>query len=174
MPTNKFFARAKERVPRLPEAIWRRRVENEFNELKASGAVFAANADWTEYTLELRGKGLFFDRGAVKPTFDHKVLVRLLRDYPYAGGLEVVWLTPIFHPNIRSEDGRVCIQLLNAWSEGLSLSSLVRGLKQLLENPNPGDPLNKEAAKYFLERGSELGTTPPQPRPNKPRVVLQR
>lgn len=159
-------------MPRLPEAIWRRRLENEFAELKASGISFAANADKTEYTIALRGKGVFLSSGAIKPVDSHKVRVRLLRDYPYPGGLEVTWLTPIFHPNIRSEDGRVCIQLLNAWSEGLSLSSLAAGLKQLLENPNPQDPLNKEAAKYFSEKQGIAHAQPLPRKLEKPTIVL--
>ncbi len=161
-------------MPRLPEAIWRRRLDNEFAELSASGAVFKAGADKTEYVLELSARGIVLQGGREVPVNSHRVRIRLLRDYPYPGGLEVTWLSPIFHPNIRPQDGRVCIQLLNAWSEGLSLVSLAAGLKQLLENPNPKDPLNKEAAKYFLEKQG-LAPSAGQPlarRLEKPTIVL--
>ncbi len=96
----------------------------------------------------------------------HSVLIDLLREYPYPGGVEVYWLTPIFHPNIREKDGAVCIQLVNAWRESQNLVSLVQGLYHLLENPNPQSPLNEEAARYYLEHPSLA-----QHKPTGPRVV---
>ena len=158
-------------MPRLPEAIWRRRIDNEYAELAKSGFQFTASADRTDYVFEFAGKGYFLAGTVVKPITSHKVAVQLLRDYPYAGGIDVTWATPIFHPNIRAEDGKVCIQLLNAWSEGLTLVSLAKGLRHLLEHPNPSDPLNKQAAKYFVEHGlCEPGAL--APKPGRPRIVL--
>jgi ubiquitin-protein ligase len=158
-------------MPRLPQAIWKRRIDNEFAELSRTGIKFTASADRTDYVLEFSGRGYFLDGGTVKTIDSHKVRVQLLRDYPYAGGIDVTWVTPIFHPNIRAEDGKVCIQILNAWSEGLTLVSLAKGLRHLLDHPNPSDPLNKSAAKYFVEHGlAAPGAL--APKPGKPRIVL--
>ncbi len=151
---------------RLPEAIWKRRLESEYNELQKAGATFDANDDRTEYTISINAPGKFLDGGEVHTRTQHTVLLQLSRDYPYPGGIMATWLTPIFHPNIRAEDGIVCIQLLNEWSESQNLVSAVNGLAQLLKNPNPQSPLNEDAARYYLEH-PELE----QNRPKGPRVV---
>lgn len=150
----------------LPESVWRRRLDSEYNELSESGFKFNVNYDKTEYVLELSGRGYFYTSNFLTPVNSHKVRVRLNRSFPYPGGIEVTWLSPIFHPNIRSEDGKVCIHLLNNWSGLNSLSSLARGLIQLLENPNPRDALDKRAAEYFAK--NFVGNKPVD---NKPRIV---
>jgi ubiquitin-protein ligase len=152
-------------MPQLPLEIWKRRLESEFLEMRASGENFEANAAKTEYTIVLKGEGLEEkENGAIAKRYMHQVKIILKREYPYAGGIEVYWLTPIFHPNISDPEGVVCIQLLNVWNEGVSVKSVVDGLKQLLQNPNPLDPLNKRAAKYFLEKETMAKTEDKKPR----------
>ncbi|TGZ84790.1 putative NEDD8 conjugating enzyme [Ascodesmis nigricans] len=52
----------------------------------------------------------------------------------------------IYHPNIDLE-GNVCLNILREdWKPVLSLHSVFIGLQLLFLEPNPGDPLNKEAA----------------------------
>lgn len=146
-------AKKKERdaMPHLPQEIWARRLESEYFEMLSSGISFQASSDKTRYVVSLNAPAFekTFD-GTVKQRREHEFKILLSRDYPYAGSVEVWWLTPIFHPNI-SKEGVVCIQLLNLWNEGTTVKSVVQGIKQLLENPNPADPLDKEAAKYFQE-----------------------
>jgi ubiquitin-protein ligase len=135
-------------MPFLPESIWRRRLESEFEEMSESGLDFQANQDKTEYSVKFSKKAFQKQGSTVSPIFNHEVKIILKRDFPYANSVEVFWLSPIFHPNI-AIDGRVCIQLLNKWSENQTVKSIVLGLEQLLDNPNPSSPLNKEAAEYF-------------------------
>mgnify|MGYP001606539720 CR=1 FL=1 len=142
-------------MPFLPEAIWRRRVDAEYTRLRDSGERFQVNADKTRYVISVAGPGLYKQGSTLTRRFNHDVEIVLKREYPYAGGIEVVWLTPIFHPNIR-EDGRVCIHLLNEWSEAQTLDALVNALRQLLKAPNYHDALNKEAADYFAENNVVL------------------
>lgn len=154
----------------LPEAIWRRRLGSELRQMRESGERFSSNADATEYEIEIAGRGLYKDGGAVKERGSHRVGVKLMRSYPYAGGIEVTWLTPIFHPNIRAADGRVCIQLLNNWGATSSLVLLAGGLRQLLEHPNPLDPLDYEAAEYY-SHGVPLKLPPASGPDNMPRII---
>ena len=147
----------------LPENIWKRRLGSEYEEMRASQYKFETNADKTEYTVSLKGKGFYKQGDAVVERDAHTVQVVLLREFPYPGGIEVYWLSPIYHPNIRADDGRVCIQLVNDWSETTSVAGVVKALQHLLENPNPKDPLNKEAAKWFEEKGF-AGSKPKKPR----------
>jgi len=152
----------------LPEAIWKRRLESEFQQMTASGENFEVNESKTTYIISIRGPGLFKNGDSLQKRDSHSIQINLKREYPYAGGIEVTWLTPILHPNIRSEDGKVCIKLLNEWSEGTTLASLVKALKQLLEKPNPNDALNKEAADYFAMHQNALNETTTT---KKPRVI---
>jgi len=84
---------------------------------------------------------------------------------PYAGGRFVIDLsfpidypfspprasfrTPIFHPNIAAS-GPICLDLLKrgsgAWSPLITVPDLLRSIQSLLNDPNPDDPLNVEAA----------------------------
>lgn len=52
----------------------------------------------------------------------------------------------IYHPNLDLE-GNVCLNILREdWKPVLNLSSVMVGLQYLFLEPNPDDPLNKEAA----------------------------
>ncbi|QDZ20030.1 NEDD8-conjugating enzyme Ubc12 [Chloropicon primus] len=56
---------------------------------------------------------------------------------------------PVYHPNIDLE-GNVCLNILREdWKPVLSISSVVYGLQFLFLDPNPDDPLNKDAAKVL-------------------------
>ncbi|MFA6049431.1 MAG: ubiquitin-conjugating enzyme E2 [Candidatus Micrarchaeia archaeon] len=159
-------------MPQLPETVWRRRVETEYLQLVQKGVPFTASADKLSYDFALRGPGLVADgNGEVRRVDEHRVRLTLNREYPYAGGFELVWLTPIFHPNIR-EDGKVCIQLVNKWSAGQTMANIVDALHQLLENPNPDSPLNTDAARYFMEHPNALSSSSPSAREiKKPRIL---
>jgi len=157
-------------MPNLPEAIWQRRLESEFEEMRESGFKFDCTSDKTRYVISLHGPGLARNGDAIERRDFHSVQIDLLRSFPYPGSVEITWLTPIFHPNIREQDGIVCIQLVNQWAETVAVASLTRALKQLLENPNPGDPLNRNAADYFIAHPNALSSSAPA-EIKKPRIV---
>jgi ubiquitin-protein ligase len=137
-------------MPQLPFDIWRRRIESEYGQLRGRGFDFDVSPDRTEYLFRIRGDALCVQGGRLVAIRDHEVSLKLGREYPYAGGFELAWRTPIFHPNI-DEKGRVCIRLVNLWAAGQTLASIVDALVQLLENPNPDSPLNYDAARHYLE-----------------------
>ncbi|MFH0922462.1 MAG: ubiquitin-conjugating enzyme E2, partial [Candidatus Micrarchaeota archaeon] len=117
------------------------------------------------------GPGLARNGDAVERRDFHSVQIDLLRSFPYPGSVEITWLTPIFHPNIREQDGIVCIQLINEWAAGQTIASVVNALKQLLKNPNPHDPLNRDAANYFIAHPDALSASAPA-EVKKPRIVM--
>uniref|UniRef100_A0A673IPT1 NEDD8-conjugating enzyme UBC12 n=1 Tax=Sinocyclocheilus rhinocerous TaxID=307959 RepID=A0A673IPT1_9TELE len=54
--------------------------------------------------------------------------------------------TMVYHPNIDLE-GNVCLNILREdWKPVLTINSIIYGLQYLFLEPNPEDPLNKEAA----------------------------
>jgi len=63
--------------------------------------------------------------------------------------LVAVLCSQVFHPNI-DLDGNICLNILREdWKPVLSINSVIYGLNFLFLDPNPEDPLNKEAAEMF-------------------------
>lgn len=57
--------------------------------------------------------------------------------------------TPVYHPNIDLE-GNICLNILREdWKPVLTINSIIYGLQFLFLEPNPEDPLNKEAAEVL-------------------------
>lgn len=80
----------------------------------------------------------------------HKVEIILTADYPRRAPL-VRWRTPIFHPNIRPEDGTVCLGVLyERYLPGMGLARLVRMLIEMIQwrNFDVTNAFNKEAAHW--------------------------
>ncbi|DAZ93298.1 TPA: hypothetical protein N0F65_012464 [Lagenidium giganteum] len=65
-------------------------------------------------------------------------------------------LTRIYHPNIDLE-GNVCLNILREdWKPVLDINSVIYGLIYLFYEPNPDDPLNREAAEMFRNNYSQF------------------
>eukprot|EP01089_Gocevia_fonbrunei_P016403 TRINITY_DN506_c0_g1_i4.p1 TRINITY_DN506_c0_g1~~TRINITY_DN506_c0_g1_i4.p1 ORF type:complete len:220 (+),score=61.19 TRINITY_DN506_c0_g1_i4:62-721(+) len=76
-------------------------------------------------------------------------------EYPYKAP-RAECQTLIYHPNIDWE-GHVCLNILrDDWKPILTLSSVLFGLLTLFLEPNPDDPLNKEAAQLMIDRPTEF------------------
>lgn len=64
--------------------------------------------------------------------------------------------TKIYHPNI-DLDGNICLNILREdWKPVLNLQSVILGLVYLFLEPNPDDPLNKEAALLMKENRAQF------------------
>jgi len=84
-----------------------------------------------------------------------KFNIKIPPSYPYDPP-KVECETLIYHPNINWE-GKVCLNILRAdWMPVLNLGSVLFGLVTLFLEPNPDDPLNKEAAKLMIDKPSEF------------------
>ena len=70
---------------------------------------------------------------------------------------QIRFVTRIYHPNI-DDAGRICIDTLKkgdkgTWSPAMNLRTTLLSLAQLLDDPNPDDPLDAEIAKeYQIDR----------------------
>jgi len=76
--------------------------------------------------------------------------IHIPHSYPYDPP-KVHCDTLVYHPNIDLE-GHVCLNILRQdWMPVLSLGSVIFGLMTLFLEPNPDDPLNKEAAQLMID-----------------------
>jgi len=76
-------------------------------------------------------------------------------DYPYKPP-KILCLDKIYHPNLDLE-GNVCLNILRQdWKPVLDTQSIIHGLIYLFVEPNPNDPLNKEAAKLMRDNKSQF------------------
>lgn len=70
---------------------------------------------------------------------------RIGPNYPHEPP-KVKCVNKVYHPNIDLE-GNVCLNILREdWKPVLTINAIVYGLQYLFLEPNPEDPLNKEAA----------------------------
>jgi len=125
----------------------------------------------------------------------HNFDIYILRSYPfpdekrvegikeYAAPIRIVHISNIFHPNIEPGPeagsqyyGRVCWNIFykRAWEPTFKLSSLMISYKNLIEMPNPEDPITRvgiclEAASWFRKHGITRYASRPARR--LPRVV---
>ncbi len=69
---------------------------------------------------------------------------------------KVTCKTKIYHPNINLE-GNVCLNILREdWKPVLDINAVIYGLIYLFYEPNPDDPLNREAADLFRNNKAEF------------------
>lgn len=121
------------------------RVQRDVNELDIPPSMnvsFPDPDDIMNFKISLSPEEGYYASG----TFDFTINVP--DDYPHKPP-KVKCTTIIYHPNIDLE-GNVCLNILRQdWNPVLSLSSVLYGLQLLFLEPNPDDPLNKDAAELL-------------------------
>lgn len=73
--------------------------------------------------------------------------------YPFSPP-KVTFKTRIFHCNIFEKN--ICLDILkDQWSPALTIDKILLSIVSLLQDPNPDDPLNKEAADLYRNNRME-------------------
>ncbi|XP_043535234.1 NEDD8-conjugating enzyme Ubc12, partial [Chiloscyllium plagiosum] len=115
---------------------------NELNLPKTCEIVFPDPDDLLNFKLIICPDEGFYKGG--KFVFSFKVGQGYPHDPP-----KVKCETMVYHPNIDLE-GNVCLNILREdWKPVLTINSIIYGLQYLFLEPNPEDPLNKEAAEVL-------------------------
>lgn len=61
------------------------------------------------------------------------------------------FITQIYHPNV-DKNGAICIAILkvDAWKPDTKIRAVLLGIVQMLEEPNPDDPLDTDIAQMYM------------------------
>ncbi|KAK5000327.1 Ubiquitin-conjugating enzyme E2 1 [Elasticomyces elasticus] len=87
---------------------------------------------------------------------NYYVDIRIPGDYPFKPP-EMRFITRIWHPNISSVTGAICLDTLKtAWSPVLTLKSALISLRSLLSSPEPKDPQDAEVARMLITNPREF------------------
>lgn len=67
---------------------------------------------------------------------------------------QIKFITKVYHPNIDSSNGLICLDLLKKpphgkWTPVINLCSLLTAIQQLLADPNPHDPLDAAVVSWL-------------------------
>lgn len=72
-------------------------------------------------------------------------------DYPYSPP-KIKFTTKIWHPNISSQTGAICLDVLGKeWSPAMTLVTALLSIQALLSAPEPDDPQDAEVATMYKQ-----------------------
>ncbi|KXZ54667.1 hypothetical protein GPECTOR_4g733 [Gonium pectorale] len=61
------------------------------------------------------------------------------------------FVTKVWHPNVSSQSGAICLDILKEqWSPALTLKTALLSLQALLSSPQPDDPQDAVVAKQYI------------------------
>lgn len=137
-----------------------RRLQKEIQDILKdahSGITITTPSGDTDFKDLTRFRGHF--RGPPDTPYEggkYEVDIRITNEYPFKPP-EMRFLTRIWHPNVSSQTGAICLDTLGAaWSPVLTLKSALISLQSLLSSPEPKDPQDAEVASMLISRPEEF------------------
>eukprot|EP00039_Didymoeca_costata_P026877 m.16899 g.16899 ORF g.16899 m.16899 type:complete len:184 (-) comp5834_c0_seq2:190-741(-) len=141
---------AKKSGPKTTASMFR--VTTDHNELQlppSCALEFDNPDDLNNFRLVLKPDEGIYSKGRFVFTFN------VGDNYPHAAP-KVHCDTKVYHPNI-DRDGNICLNILREdWRPVLNLQAVIFGLVYLFLEPNPDDPLHKEAAEVMRKDRSKF------------------
>eukprot|EP01006_Ploeotia_vitrea_P058069 TRINITY_DN68734_c0_g1_i1.p1 TRINITY_DN68734_c0_g1~~TRINITY_DN68734_c0_g1_i1.p1 ORF type:complete len:150 (-),score=27.97 TRINITY_DN68734_c0_g1_i1:130-579(-) len=77
-----------------------------------------------------------------------KLSIDVPTDYPFKAPA-VKFVTKIYHPSIRLEDGSICGEIFTDWRPSVTIIEILKDLLQLLAAPDSKSPLEADIAKLM-------------------------
>ncbi|KAK1935901.1 putative ubiquitin-conjugating enzyme [Babesia divergens] len=134
------------------------RLEKELKDIQKepAGIVDAHTVDGNIFTW--RG----YIKGPVQTPYeggDFILNITIPQDYPY-NPPKIQFETKIWHPNISSETGVICLDILkDEWSPALTIRTALLSIQALLSAPEPDDPQDAEVANMYRRNYAEFERT---------------
>ncbi|CDR94543.1 ubiquitin-conjugating enzyme, putative [Babesia bigemina] len=134
------------------------RLQKELQDIQSNpeGSVDAHTVDGDIYTW----KG--YIKGPIQTPYEggHFMLaIKIPQDYPYSPP-KIHFETKIWHPNISSETGAICLDILkNEWSPALTIRTALLSIQALMSAPEPDDPQDAEVASMYRRNYEEFART---------------
>lgn len=129
----------REGTGKLPYKLWKKRIRNELKLLSSEANILKKEKSkhGLELTLNIEDVPAYGkNENGLRDIKDHTLKMILSRNYPYTPP-NIVWISDIYHPNIKPEDTNrnVNFSYLKSWNFSDDLSILIRKLKELIIDP---------------------------------------
>ncbi|EGB12630.1 hypothetical protein AURANDRAFT_69594 [Aureococcus anophagefferens] len=130
-------------------AFDRGRLKKELTELtrdtKSGVTVEVKSSDMMELEGVITGpEGTPYEGGT------YQIGITIPSGYPFEPP-KMKFLTKIWHPNISSQTGAICLDILkDQWSPALTIKTALLSLQALLCSPEPDDPQDAQVAQMYL------------------------
>lgn len=138
----------------MAEAVLMSRIRKELEELgkdKSSGISVRQNSEDSAmaYTGTVSGPADTVYAGG-----QWLVEIKLPKNYPFEPP-KMRFMTPLWHPNVSSQTGAICLDILKdgpsgAWSPALTMRTALMSLQALMCAPEPKDPQDAQVATQYL------------------------
>uniref|UniRef100_A0A7S3NI41 E2 ubiquitin-conjugating enzyme n=1 Tax=Aureoumbra lagunensis TaxID=44058 RepID=A0A7S3NI41_9STRA len=134
------------------------RVKKELSELqrdtKSGVLVELKSDDLQELQGTIKGpEGTPYEGGT------YKISIQIPKGYPFEPP-KMKFLTKIWHPNISSQTGAICLDILkDQWSPALTIKTALLSLQALLCSPEPDDPQDAQVATMYLNNYEKFSQT---------------
>ena len=132
-------------------AKYLKRIHKEMEALKKQKCFVAFGKSDTEYKILARVNGP--DKTAFRDKHYYIKIVVNINNYPLKAP-QVTFVSKIYHPNVSGTS--ICLDVINEkWSPILGLETIVLSIQNLLNCPNPKDPLDSGAADDYMAKGKK-------------------
>jgi len=137
-----------------------KRIRKEFSECKKDPATSGLDVSMPEEANLLHWKAVI--KGPVGTPYEggiFRIDIHLPPDYPFVPP-KMKYETRIWHPNISSESGAICLDILkNEWSPALTIRTALISLQALMSAPEPDDPQDAVVASQYKKSLTEFNST---------------
>ncbi|CAM9126078.1 unnamed protein product [Phaeothamnion confervicola] len=83
-------------------------------------------------------------------------------EYPFKAP-KVKFVTRIYHPNVKTDSGEICADILNDnWGPTLNVTYVLNTIRQLLKEPHAEQPLEADIARQLAEDRKAFNATAAQ------------
>ena len=95
--------------------------------------------------------------GTAGAQLPHPLVLTLGSPWPFWPCVQCKFTPVLFHPNVYPS-GTICLSILSedkGWKPSITIKQLLIGIQDLLDNPNPDDPAQKEPYLAFKNDRTE-------------------